>query len=175
MKWATRKNMKTDRVACSWLIKRYIDPEAEFFFFETEELLVEAAKIGAKTFDAAGADFRHVGMHCSFEHMMMEYDLWGKDPALDHMAEILNASDIRIKLYDFTLMEGFGIWALAQGFAESLPDDYEKLKIVVPMYEALFQWCNLKMGKMKLTHYTPPRPEVFEKVKQAKEEAAKKA
>jgi len=162
MKWATRKNMKTDRVASAWLIKRFIDPQAEFYFFEADELLAEGAKIGAKTFDAAGADYAHVGMHCTFETMMAKHDLWGKEPALDHMAEIINASDIRIKLYDFHIMEGFGIWALAQGFAEFMLDDYEKLEKVVPMYEALYQWCLLKMAKMKLTHYTPPKPAVYD-------------
>jgi hypothetical protein len=153
MKWATRKNMKTDRVASAWLIKRFIDPEAEFFFFDNDVLLEEAAKIGAKTFDAAGADYAHEGMHCTFETILSKHDLWGKDIALDHMAEVINASDILIKLYDFHIMEGFGVWALAQGFAEFVPDDYEKLKVVVPMYEALYRWCGIKLGGMKLTHY----------------------
>jgi len=164
--------MKTDRVACSWLIKRFIDDDAEFFFFDNSVLLEESTKIGAKSFDAAGSDYGHVGMHCSFETMMDAYDLWGKDPALDHMAEIINASDIRIKLYDFHIMEGFGIWALAQGYAEFMQDDYEKLEKVVPMYEALYQWCMLKMAKMKLTHYTKPKPEILERVRKAKEQAA---
>lgn len=153
MKWATRKNMKTDRVASAWLIKKYIDPEAEFFFFDNDVLLEEAAKIGAKTFDAAGADYAHEGMHCTFETIMTKHDLWGKDIVLDHMAEVINASDILIKLYDFHIMEGFGVWALAQGFAEFMPDDEEKLKIVVPMYEALYRWCGIKLKSMKLTHY----------------------
>jgi hypothetical protein len=160
MKWATRKNMKTDRMACAWLIRKYIDPKAEFFFFPAETLLEEARKIGAKTFDAAGADYAHEGMHCSFETMMARHDLWGKDPSLDHMAEIINYSDIRVKLYDFSLMEGFGLWALAQGFANCMPDDVEKLHRALPVYDALFEWCNIKMGKMKLTHYTPPKPPI---------------
>ncbi len=158
MKWATRKNMKTDRVACAWLIRKYIDPEAEFFFFDADKLIAEAKKIGAKSFDAAGADYSHVGMYCTFETMLSRHGLWGKDPALDHMAEIINASDIRVKLYDFHILEGFGVWALAQGFADFMPDDHEKLKVVVPMYEALFRWCEKKMSGMKLTHYTPPKP-----------------
>lgn len=160
MKWATRKNMKTDRMACAWLIRKYIDPDAEFFFFDQDVLLEEAKKIGAKSFDAAGADYAHVGMHCSFETMMSAYDLWGRDMALDHMAEIVNVSDIRIKLYEFRLMEGFGLWAFAQGFSESMPDDFDKLKFALPMYDALYQWCDQKMRKMKLTHYTVPKPDI---------------
>jgi hypothetical protein len=158
MKWATRKNMKTDRMACAWLIRKYIDPQAEFFFFEPEALLAEARKIGAKTFDAAGADYAHEGMRCSFETMMLKHDLWGKEMALDHMADIINNSDIGVKLYDFRLMEGFGVWALAQGFADCMPDDHEKLRYAVPMYEALYRWCDRKTRGMKLTHYTRPVP-----------------
>jgi hypothetical protein len=161
MKWATRTNMRTDRGACSWLIRRFIDPEAEFSFFDQAVLLEEAKKIGARTFDAKGSDFGHVGMHCSFETMLIAFDLWGKDPALDHMAEIINASDISIKLYDFTIMEGFTVWALAQGFAESMPDDDEKLEKCVPMYEALYRWCQTKTAKLKQTHYMVPVPEVY--------------
>jgi len=155
MKWATRKGMKTDRVGCAWLIRKYVDPQAEFFFFDADVLLSEAAKIGAKTFDAAGADFRHEGMKCTFETMMDRHALWGKDPALDHMAMIVHASDVSVKLYDFSVLEGFGVWALAQGFAESLPDDHDKLTYVVPMYEALYRWCGQKVGKMKLSTYSP--------------------
>lgn len=151
MKWATRKNMKTDRVACAWLIRRYIDPEPEFFFFDEGVLLEEARKIGAKTFDAKGSDYGHEGWRCSFQVMMERHGLVGKDPALDHMAAVIHASDVSIKLYDFTIMEGFGIWALAQGFAEFMKDDSDKLKYAVPVYEALYQWCRLKFAKMKLT------------------------
>jgi len=158
MKWATRKNMKTDRMACAWLIRKYIDPDAEFYFFDQDVLLAEAKKIGAQTFDAAGADYAHEGMHCSFETMMVRHDLWGKEMALDHMAEIVNVSDIRVKLYDFRLMEGFALWALAQGFSECMPSDEDKLKYALPMYDALYQWCDQKTRKMKLTHYSLPKP-----------------
>jgi len=155
MKWATRKGMKTDRAACAWLITKYVDPSAKFFFFDADTLLAEAEKIGAKTFDAEGADFRHEGMKCTFETMMDHYGLWGKEAALDHMAMIVHSSDVSVKLYDFSVLEGFGVWALAQGFAESVPDDYDKLKIVVPMYEALHRWCGQKVGKLKLSTYSP--------------------
>jgi hypothetical protein len=155
MKWATRIGMKTDRVACAWLIRNHIDRDAEFFFFPTDRLIDEAKKIGATTFDAAGADFPHIGMRCAFEVMMDHYGLWGKDPALDHMAMIVHASDVNIKLYDFTVLEAFGLWALAQGFGDSVPDDHEKLTVVVPMYEALYRWCKTKIGTMKLSTYKP--------------------
>lgn len=151
MKWATRRNMKTDRVACSWLIRRFIDPAPEFFFFDAEKVNEEARKIGAKTFDVKDGDYTHEGMRCTFEVMLERFNLAGKDPALDHMAEIIHASDVSVKLYDFRIMEGFGVWALAQGFAESMPDDEEKLLHVVPMYEALYQWCRKKFSGMKLS------------------------
>lgn len=155
MKWATRKNMKTDRVACAWLIKKYIDPEAEFFFFPGETLLEDAKKIGAKTFDAQGADFRHVGMKCTFETLMDHYELWGKDAALDRMAVVVHASDVSVKLYDFSVHEAFGLWALAQGFSVSIPDDKQKLVTCVAVYEALYQWCKQLVGTMKLSTYSP--------------------
>ena len=155
MKWATRKNLKTDRVACAWLIRKHIDPQAEFHFFDADKLLDEARSIGAKTFDAAGADYRHEGMKCTFEVMMDRHELWGRDPALDHMAVVIHSSDVSVKLYDFSVLEGFGVWALAQGFAESVPDDHEKLRVVTPMYEALYRWCRQKVGGMKLSQYRP--------------------
>jgi len=158
MKWATRKNMRTDRCSCAWLILKFIDKDAEFYWFDQDVLLEEAKKIGAKTFDAAGADYRHIGMACSFEHMMTQHDLWGKDPALDHMSQIIHSSDVSVKLYDFSIMEGFTVWALAQGFAEYMQDDEEKMKYALPMYEALYQWCRIKISKMKLTEFSVPRP-----------------
>lgn len=159
MKWATRKGMKTDRVACAWLIQRHIDSEAEFLFFDAETLVEEAKAAAARSFDAEGADYGHEGMLCTFEVMMLRHELWGRDPALDHMAQIINASDVRIKLYDFGIMEGFGVWALAQGFSKSVPDDREKLTYAVPMYEALYQWCRIKVGNMKQSSFARPRPQ----------------
>jgi len=164
VKWATRKHIYTDRVASAWLIRRFIDPDAEFHFFEADRLLEEAGKIGARTFDAPGADFGHVEFHCSFETLMHANGLWGKDPALDHMAEIVNAADVRIDLWDFRIPEGLGLYALGEGFGECLSDDHERLEKMTPVYEALYQWCRKKMEGMKLTRYEPPRPAVYDRV-----------
>jgi hypothetical protein len=95
---------------------------------------------------------------------MTKHGLWGKDPALDHMAQIINCADVLVKLYDFRPLEGFGIWALAQGFADCLPDDNDKMKYAIPMYEALYHWCKRKLGGMKQSVYqapaapAPPKP-----------------
>lgn len=137
MKWVTREGAKTDRVACPWLIKRFIDPEAEFLFVPKDEVLGAAQREGGKSFDAPGADYTHRDNQCSFEVLIEEYKL--DDPALHNLARIVHGADIPA---DIDLVpEAAGLRAIAEGFYLSCPDDHEKLEYEFPMYDALYAWC----------------------------------
>src|SRR2546426_5948639 len=94
MKWITRKNIKTDRIACPWLIRRFIDPDAEFLFVQKDDVLGAAEREGATSFDAPGARYTHRGNRCTFEVLVEDHDLVAKEPALAEMARIVHAADI---------------------------------------------------------------------------------
>ncbi len=137
MKWVTREGAKTDRVACPWLIKRFIDPEAEFLFVPKDQVLTVARKEGGKSFDAPGADYTHGDNKCSFEVLIEEYKL--DDPALHALAQIVHGADIPA---DINLVpEAAGLRAIAEGFYLACSDDHEKLGREFPMYDALYAWC----------------------------------
>ena len=143
MKWVTREGAKTDRVACPWLIKRFIDPEAEFLFLPKDQVLTVARKEGGKSFDAPGADYTHRDNKCSFEVLIEEYKL--DDPALHALAQIVHGADIPA---DINLVpEAAGLRAIAEGFYLSCPDDYEKLGREVPLYDALYAWCKHRVAQ----------------------------
>src|SRR5258708_2519536 len=92
MKWVTREGAKTDRVACPWLIRKFIDPEAEFVFVPREQVLETAKRLGGKSFDAPEADYTHRGNLCTFEVLLQDYHL--QDPALHRMAKIVHGADV---------------------------------------------------------------------------------
>ena len=137
MKWITRKNAKVDRVACPWLIRKFIDPEAEFIYVDREKVLEEAEKQNAISYDAPGARYTHRDGKCSFEVLMDEYQL--NDPALRKMALIVHGADVE-KDVQIT-PESAGLMRIAQGFALAFPNDQEKLKLEFPMYDALYAYC----------------------------------
>jgi hypothetical protein len=133
MKWTTREGAKTDRVACPWLIKRLIDPQAEFLFVPKDEVLEVARREGGKSFDCPGADYTHRESKCSFEVLLEEYGL--KDPALRLMARIVHGADIP---QDVGIVpEAAGLQAIAHGFAAICSDDHQKLDLEFPVYDAL--------------------------------------
>lgn len=148
MKWATRKNLKVDRVASVWLIRKYIDKQAEIAFVE-DSSIKQLTDGGVLTFDAEHAKYRHdddeilgkYGDKCTFQVLLDEYDLTGKDPALDFMGEILYAADIGHRKGIYSPLAGYGLWCLARGFALTTPDDEEKLARELPMYDALYAYC----------------------------------
>ena len=137
MKWVTREGAKTDRVACPWLIKRFIDQEAEFLFVPKDEVLAVARREGGKSFDAPGADYTHRAKKCSFEVLIEEYEL--QDPALSALAQIVHGADIPADIH--LVPEAAGLRAIAHGFSLTCPDDHEKLQREFPMYDALYAWC----------------------------------
>lgn len=137
MKWVTREGAKTDRVACPWLIRRFIDKDAEFVFVPKDKVLQTAKSLGGKSFDSAGADYTHRGNKCSFEVLIEDYKL--ADPALERLARIVHGADIEGELG--SAPEAAGLLAMAEGFHKSLPDDHQKLKLQFPVYDALYAYC----------------------------------
>lgn len=137
MKWVTREGAKTDRVACPWLIKRFIDPEAEFLFVPKDRVLETARSLGGKSFDASGADYTHRGDKCSFEVLIEDCRL--DDPALRRLARIVHGADIDGEVG--CCPEAAGLLAMALGFHKTVSDDHEKLRLQFPVYDALYAYC----------------------------------
>jgi hypothetical protein len=144
MKWVTRENAKVDRVACPWLIRRFIDPEAEFLFVPADEVPAVAAREGAIPFDVPGVELGHVDGRCSFESILLKYHLSGV-PALAELAKIVHAADVASDVD--TAPEGRGLKAIAHGFALLHGvDDRTKIELESPMYDALHAWCRHRAG-----------------------------
>ncbi|MCI0402575.1 MAG: chromate resistance protein [Acidobacteria bacterium] len=139
MKWITRSNVKVDRVACPWLIRRFVDPAAEFLFVPEGELLETAKRENAIPFDAprlAEVKLNHRGDRCSFEAILEDYKL--TDPALARLALIVRAADV--KGQEHAAAEGLGLRALAEGFASLGLSDEERLARQFPVYDALYEY-----------------------------------
>jgi hypothetical protein len=139
MKWVTRENANVDRIACPWLIKRFIDPQAEFLFVSRDQVLETAEREMAHSYDAPGAQYTHRDGKCSFDVLVEEFNLTG-DPALVRLARIVHAADISQDRD--TSPEGRGLSAIAHGFAQLHgTDDHKKLELETPVYDALYAWC----------------------------------
>jgi len=141
MKWITRRNVKVDRVACPWLISRFIDPQAEFLFVAEDQLLEIARREGATPFDAPRipeVKINHRGDRCSFEAIIEDFNL--TDPALQRLAVIVRAADV--KGQEHVASEGLGLRAIAEGFARMAISDEERLAKQFPLYDALYQYCS---------------------------------
>lgn len=141
MKWVTREHANVERVACPWLIRKFIDSEAEFAFVpnETNPLTIT----DGIPFDMKGVELGHHAGKCSFETMLAKYDL-ESDPALVLMGSIIHGADIPIDI-DIT-PESAGLRAIAFGFHYLGIDDHEKIQLQMPMYDALYAWCQRKTG-----------------------------
>ena len=140
MKWITREGDKVDRVACPWLIRRFIDADAEFLFAPEDQVLKIAAKEEAVPFDmphSPDLKFTHHDGMCTFEVLIREFDL--KDPALTRLAKIVHAADIRGE--EHTAPEAAGLKAIAEGFHALPITDKQRLAYGFPVYEALYAWC----------------------------------
>jgi hypothetical protein len=139
MKWVTRARPKTDRIACPWLIRRFIDPDAEILYVPANEVLALAAKQGARSFDAPGAEFDHRGGKCTFEVLIDDFSLVG-DPALVRLARIVHAADIDQDLE--TDPRGPGLLAIGLGGLDVESDDQVLLAKASFVYDALYAWCH---------------------------------
>ena len=138
MKWVTRERPKTDRVACPWLIRKLIDPEAEIVYVPADRVLEVADREGARSFDAPGAEFTHRDGKCTFEVLIQNFDL-ADDPALARLAKIVHAADIEGELHTDPLAPG--LLAIAEGARGAEPDDYRLLERESFVYDALYAWC----------------------------------
>lgn len=139
MKWITRENANVDRIACPWLIRRFIDADAEFLFVPREQVLEAAAREGAHSYDAAGAEYTHRDGKCSFDVLVEEFNLAG-DAALVRLAEIVHAADVSEDRD--SSREGPGLYAIAHGFALLHgTNDHVKIELETPVYDALYAWC----------------------------------
>jgi hypothetical protein len=140
MKWITRENVKVDRVACPWLIRRFVDAEAEFLFVPESELLKTAEQQQAIPYDAPRIHqikLNHRGDRCTFEAIVEDYKL--DDPALQRLALIVRAADV--KGQEHVAPEGIGLRAMAEGFANLGISDEERLRRQFPLYDALYQFA----------------------------------
>jgi hypothetical protein len=147
MKWITREKVKVDRVACPWLIKKFIDPQAEFLFVPPAEVMARAEREGAIPYDVAGVELGHHGQECSFEAMLKKYNLTG-NPALLLLGKIVNGADTDNTLWQQP--EGPGLEAIAEGFRHlGYPDDQAINAAEWIVYEALYAYCqeSVRQGK----------------------------
>ena len=145
MKWITREHVKVDRVACPWLIKRFVDKDAEFLFVPEGELLAAASRENATPFDATRlkeVKLNHRGDRCTFEAILEDFKL--TDPALVRLGRIVRAADVQGQ--EHVAPEGLGLRAMAEGFAALGISDEERLKREFPVYDALYAYVSRQAG-----------------------------
>jgi hypothetical protein len=149
MKWVTRERPKIDRIACPWLVSRFIDDDPEFLYVPAGEVFDVARERNAIAYDIPGAELSHVGEQCSFDAFLKQYKL--DDPALRMLAAIVRGADT--SRLDLT-PQSAGLYALSLGLSHNFADDHEMLKQGMVMYDALFAWCK---ACQKETHNWPPK------------------
>lgn len=142
MKWITRSHVHVDRVACPWLIKRFVDSEAEFIFVPASRIEAAAKETGAIPFDAPGVELGHHGADCSFQTIVAAYGL--KDRALLMLADIVGCADTD-RLADHPVAAG--LEAVAVGYSLRYPDDAENLGKQFEVYDSLYAWCRLQAAE----------------------------
>lgn len=135
MKWITRERPKIDRIACPWLIKRFVDPEAEFFYVPKEQVFEKAKELNAIPYDIPGAEYSHYGDQCTFDYILQRHHL--TDEALFQLAAIVRGADTD----SFNLApQCAGLWAISAGLSYNYSDDYEQLETGIKIYDALYSW-----------------------------------
>ena len=147
MKWITREHVKVDRVACPWLIKKFVDPGAEFYFVPADRVIPEANRLNATPFDVPGVEFGHHGKECSFDAILKKYNL-ATDPALRLLGKIVNGADTDNTLW--RQPEAAGLNAIAEGFRHlNFRNDHEINASEWIVYDALYAYCQemVKRGK----------------------------
>ncbi len=149
MKWVTRERPKIDRIACPWLIARFIDKDAEFLYVPSDEVIRVAEESGATPYDIPGVEMSHVGELCSFDAFLRKYDL--RDPALQQLALIVRGADT--SRLDLT-PQSAGLYAISLGLSQSFAKDHEMLRHGMVMYDALYAWCK---DCQRESHNWPPK------------------
>jgi len=143
MKWVTRSHVHVDRVACPWLISRFVDSEAEFVFVAKNQVEQVVKEMGAIPYDVRNVELGHKDGKCSFESVIEKYGL--TDPALLRLARIVHAADIQADLRTDEVAPG--LEAIAVGYSLRFPDDTENLSRQFDVYDALYSWCRLQVVK----------------------------
>jgi hypothetical protein len=142
MKWVTREHAMVDRIACPWLIKNFVDKEAEFLFVPAEKVLDVAQRESATPFDIQGVELGHHGEEVSFDAIMKKYNL--TDPALIELARIVRGADTANRMLT---SESSGLYAYAYGFRQVSKDDHDNVRIQFPAYDALYAFCKMKVQR----------------------------
>lgn len=142
MRWITRSRIHVDRVACPWLIRRFVDSQAEFIFVSRDQVARIAAEQNAIPFDVPDVELGHHDGRCSFEAIMKKHGL--NDPALQRLARIVHAADIAADLHTDIIAPG--LEAIAKGFGVLIPDDAANLEAQFRVYDALYAWCRLEVA-----------------------------
>jgi hypothetical protein len=143
MKWITRERPKIDRIACPWLIKRFVDPGAEFIYVPKDKVFEEAEKQGAIPYDIPGAEYSHYGEECTFDYIVRKHDL--RDEAVHQIARIVRGADTN----KFDLApQAAGLWAISAGLSVNYTDDHEQLEIGLKIYDALYSWAKFAKSEV---------------------------
>lgn len=145
MLWVTRSHVHVDRVACPWLITRFVDSEAEFLFVPTNQIEKVVRETGAIPFDAPAVELGHTEDRCSFESIIIKYNL--REPGLLRMAKIIHSADISEDIDKDPIARG--LEALATGFSLRFPEDNDNLAHQFDLYDALYAWCRMDVAKVK--------------------------
>jgi hypothetical protein len=143
MKWVTREHPRTDRIACPWLIRKFIDPAAEIVYVPADDVLPYATREEAISFDAPGARYTHRDGLCSFEVLVDDYAI--EDPALKLMARVVHGADVADDRN--ATPESPGLLAIADGFALLDVDDQTQLSLELPVYDALYAWAQEQVNR----------------------------
>ena len=143
MKWVTRSHVHVDRVACPWLITRFVDSDAEFYFVPRGEIERVVKEEGAIPFDAPGVELGHHEGRCSFESILLKYDL--KEPGLVRLGQIVHSADVAEDIDKEPIARG--LEAIATGFSLRYPEDMENIQQQFEVYDALYAWCRLQVAK----------------------------
>lgn len=172
MKWITRERPKIDRIACPWLIKKFVDKDAEFIFVPFSQVIEKADKLSAIPFDIPEVEFTHYNDQSTFDYIVKKYKI--KDPAISVMAAIIRGADT--DRHDIA-KESAGLWAISAGLAYNITDDYELLKTGMVLYDALYSWAT-HLHKQKHLQNSPFEnllQDVYNKFLKAKKEDKKRA
>jgi rhodanese-related sulfurtransferase len=148
-RWVTRERPKIDRLACPWLVRRFIDPQASFFYVAAHRVRAEAETLKAEPYDIDDVTFSHRGPRCSFDAFLDEFDL--HDPILDQLADIVRAADTGELAQS---PQAPGLLAISLGFSATIADDTLLLEQAIPMYDALYAWCKTARNE---THSWPKK------------------
>jgi len=143
MLWITRSHVHVDRVACPWLISHFVDNDAEFLFVPKNQIEQVARETGAIPFDAPGVELGHKDGRCSFESIMLKYEL--KEPGLVRLAQIVHSADVDEDIDKDPIARG--LEAIASGYSLRFPDDEENISNQFEVYDALYAWCRLQVVK----------------------------